>query len=239
VSKSFTFAISTDFKNIPLINHIIESISAQTIKDIEILIIGDTVNIDRPIAESKLVKIYDFDSLYSWPPGREYLKGRNTFWIAEKKNRLIDLASREIIVMMHDYYSFKPDFCETISNLQEPWDFCMPHVVDFTGRNSSHWVSYDHPSITRTYTMPYSLDLAKYAYIPGSLWVAKTSVMKNEKISENLVWSENFLNDGYSRLNEDEEFSLRIRSKNYKYIFNLSSVCICHKPNKYGAGPWA
>lgn len=236
MSNSFTFAICTDFKNIPSLNLIIDSIKNQSISNFEILISGDTCNINSPISESPSLKIYDFDSKNTWPEGRDYLKNKNTFWIAEKKNRLIDEAKNNIIVMMHDYYMFTNNFCENFDKVEEPWDFCMPHIVYIDGRNSSHWVSYDHPSIPRCNTMPYSLDVAKYAYIPGSFWVAKTEVMKKEKISKNLVWCEQNMGDGYSSINEDEEFSLRIREKNYKYVFNLNSTAICLKSGKYGFG---
>lgn len=236
MSNSFTFAICTDFKNIQFLNLIIDSIINQTIKNVEILIIGDTININSPIIETSLLKIYDFDSKNTWPPGREYLKGKNTFWIAEKKNRLIDKAKNDIIILMHDYYMFTNTFCENFNKLTDPWDFCMPHIISTDGKNSSHWVSYDHPNIPTTHTMPYSQDFAKYAYIPGSFWAAKTEVMKKEKISKDFVWCEQLMDDGYSSINEDEEFSLRIRQKNYKYIFNTHSIAICLKPHKYGFG---
>jgi GT2 family glycosyltransferase len=239
MNQSFTFAICTDFKNISSLNQIINSIVNQTVKDIEILIIGDTVNINSLLIDTPLLKIYDFDSKNTWPPGREYLKGKNTFWIAEKKNKLIEESKNNIMIMLHDYYMFLPNFCENFKTIEHDWDFCMPHVVTVDGKNSSHWVSWDHPTIPRTFTMPYSLELSKYAYVPGSFWVAKTEVMKKEKISENLVWCEDRMQDNYSSMNEDVEFSLRIRSKGYRYIYNLNSVAVCLKHGKYGIGPWA
>ena len=192
----FTFAISSNYKNISGLYEVICSIVSLGIDKYEIVIIGDGPNLYPEIIQI---------------PFNETTPG----WITKKKNILAQHAKYENIVLMHDYFIFDIDWYNAYLQFGDDWDICSNTQQYIDGsRYAFDWVIWDHPTIPR-YSQIDKDDwsLVNNMYFSGSYIIAKKDVLLDNPFNETLLWGQE----------EDVEWSLRVRDR-YKIVFNKDAI---------------
>lgn len=197
---NFTFAITTDFKNIDQLIEVFKSIENLNIPNYEILVIGPQKQKDV----DNIRYIY-FDE--SEKPG----------WVTRKKNLLCQEAQYENIVLMHDYYLFDKDWYINMSEFSKniPWDICSCQQLLITGkRHFTDWVVWDDPIFLRYSALPYDeWTRAPFMYISGGFFMVKKQVALDNPFNEELTHGQA----------EDVEWSLRVRNK-YRMVCNGGAI---------------
>jgi len=202
----FTFGIITSEKNFKntdfdFLDLIIKSIKDQNIPEYEIIVVGGKH------IEGENVKHIKFD---------ETIKN---MWITRKKNLITENAKYENIVYMHDYICLLDNWYKCFLEYGDDFFICMNKIVNVDDISRvKDWClwSDDVNNFLKSnrLVIPYDVEnLNKMMYIPGYYWVAKKSVMLENKLNEDLMWGQG----------EDVEWSLRVRNK-YKFSINEKSM---------------
>jgi hypothetical protein len=199
-----SFGICTVPENYERVKLTIASIRKLGISHYEILIIGDSRFSGTDI------RVLDFD------------ENEKVNWVTRKKNLLVQEASFEYIVLMHDYFEFDADWYSQLVRFGRNFDVGMCSILTLTGARYRDWCilpgnnNYmDVLTFPFRVLLPYSWDhLKKYMFISGSFWIASTQFMKCHPLDERLSWGEG----------EDAEWSFRIRELADIQIFPLSRV---------------
>ena len=202
LSKSWTFGIITDGKDIDRLKSIIKSIISQNISIFEILIITDQI----PIIDSDhKLKIIKFDL-------KENIDNKNIFPISRKKNLIIKNSQYENICFLHDYVVLCDDWYKGFLkfNHNNEWKIFTNRVEDENGNRALDWIVYDHFITYKKITfLPYDININKYQCLVGYYWCAKKEVMIKFPLNESLLWGQS----------EDIDWSKRVR-KEIKFSFN-------------------
>jgi len=211
-NSDWTFAITTDYSDIPRLAEIVKSIRDQKIPNYEIIFIGDG---DTSELEGEDITHIPFD---------ETVKPR---WITRKKNILAQSANYENVVFMHDYHVFHRDWYYWFKNFDTEWDICScPQFLMNGHRNPMDWSLWDKPGHGRAWALDYDdWTQTKYMYISGGFFITKKNVLIEEPLNEDLVWNEE----------EDVEWSYRVRDK-YVMKCNKKSIVRHNKWHRH-AGP--
>ncbi len=195
---NLTFAITSDYSDIPRLDLITRSIYNLQIPNFEVLIIG---------------------------PGREGQSGRvrciafdetpNPGWITKKKNILCQQAQYDTIVLMHDYYLFDPGWYQAYLAFGTDWDICSNPQLLITGqRHFTDWVMWDHPTIPRYTPLDYDeWGLTRHMYISGGYYLLKKAIALQYPMNESMGWGSA----------EDVEWSLRVRDT-CKIVCNKQAI---------------
>lgn len=154
-------------------------------------------------------------------------------WITRKKNLITELATGEIIVFMHDYFSLEPGWYKGISDDSvkfQKFDVGTNRIVDIDGHRFADWTL--HPlnyspidlfTFPNLVLLPYRVSLAKnYQYIPGGFFIARRDFMKTFPLDEQRMWG-----DG-----EDVEWSFRWRTTKARLVFFPNAVVTLLKQGK-------
>lgn len=197
----FTFGIITNFGN--LLPKIIESIFNLNIVNYEIIIVGNYLNSQH--SNIRIIPFEDSNGCH--------------FQISKKKNIIIESAIYENIVFLHDYVLFDKDWYSGYLQFGNNFDICLNKILNIDETRYRDWCLWrdDADSFVKhnNYLIPYEFsNLTKMMYISGAYWVGKKKFMMENKLNENLNWSQG----------EDVEWSLRVRNKTIFKFNHFSTV---------------
>lgn len=130
-------------------------------------------------------------------------------WLTRKKNILAQEAKFDILVQMHDYFLFHPDWYKNFLEFGDNWDLCSNRMEYFTGeRHTADW-TLDAPS---TYgPIPYGpeympIDYNDWTKTRGQYQTGGYMLVKRKFILDH-PWDEELWGVG----GEDREWSRKIR----------------------------
>lgn len=210
---SICFAFITDGNNDGFLEQGIKSILRQSLSDSEIIVIGNSqLKIDG-------IKLIPFNET------------QKQSWITKKKNLVAHLSSKDILVIMHDYFAITPSWNNDgiKSLLCNDWDVCVTSILNPDGTRYRDWLlwPYSHKflRIPFVYTLanllPYTVkDLTDFMYVNGSLLIVKRDYFLANPLDEKRSWGEG----------EDVEWSIRLRdSWRLKYFDKLQILSLKNK----------
>lgn len=186
----FTFGIVSSFDTDAQyrLSEVFSSICALNIPEYEILTVGPALVTEVPNLRSIL-----FD---------ESVKPN---WITRKKNLLVENASYENVVILHDYFVFDKNWYNNFLIFDNDWEICSNSQYLINGkRHFTDWVTWDDPMYPRWSALPYDeWSRTQYQYVSGGYYIIKRHVGLEEPLNENMTWGSA----------EDVEWSLRVRNK--------------------------
>lgn len=210
---SICFAFITNGSNDCYLKQGIESITNLSISNSEIIVIGNSqLKIDG-------IRFVPFDET------------QKQSWITAKKNLAAKLSSKEILVIMHDYFALSPFWSdESVRSLfLDDWDVCVTSILNPDGTRYRDWLlwPFSHrflriPFIcTLANLLPYNItDLTDFMYINGSLMIVKKDYFLANPLDETRGWGEG----------EDVEWSIRLRdSWRLRYFDQLPILSLKEK----------
>lgn len=210
---SICFAFITNGSNDCYLKQGIESITNLSISNSEIIVIGNSqLKIDG-------IRFVPFDET------------QKQSWITAKKNLAAKLSSKEILVIMHDYFALSPFWSdESVRSLfLDDWDVCVTSILNPDGTRYRDWLlwpfSHRFLRIPFIYTLanllPYNItDLTDFMYINGSLMIVKKDYFLANPLDEIRGWGEG----------EDVEWSIRLRdSWRLRYFDQLPILSLKEK----------
>ena len=224
----FTFAIchgqsmgASNPNKKPKIQEVIDSIRTQSIKNYEILILGDSSKVNMSF-EGDDIRCLDFDD--------SQMSGK---WLTKKKNILTKEAKYENIVYMHNYVCLNEDWYPGFLKFGEDFRICTTNAYNMDNSKNNTWILnpffeehrkslLGNINKRNEYVLPD--DATKYSkiqYIPGYYWIAKKSVMLDVPLDERIMQAEA----------EDCEWSLRASIK-YNFSLNTHSSVFLLRPGK-------
>lgn len=156
----------------------------------------------------------------------EIIIDNSTDKLTVKKNRMIQNAKNDIVVIMHDYLIIKNNWYNELLKIQN-WDVAMCNILNKDNTRYRDWCIWDDPNFGIPWYQhepwcpkgrlnwgmpkiaPYNYNKTQYMYISGAFWVAKRNFMIENPLDESLDWGQA----------EDVEWSIRVRNKwNYKFF---------------------
>jgi hypothetical protein len=202
---SICFAFITDGSNDRYLEQGIQSILNLSLSNSEIIVIGNSqLNTDG-------IRFVAFDET------------QKQSWTTKKKNLAAKLSSKDILVIMHDYFALTPFWSDegVKSLLLNDWDVCVTSILNPDGTRYRDWLlwpfSHKLLRIPFVYTLanllPYNVkDLTDFMYINGSLMIVKKDYFLANPLDETRGWGEG----------EDVEWSIRLRNSwRLKYFDQL------------------
>lgn len=196
---SITFGILTDNKQ-EQVNRIIESIETNKIPDFEIIVVGDV----------KVSKEYIVVTDTS-------LEDKN--YITQKKNIVIDRATKEIIVLIKDYIQFDSKWYEGLLKYDRDtdghYDIVMNEIRNTKGARYLDWI-WDNPILGNGRNIDYKIKNHPGMFVPGAMVIAKNYVLKKHKFNTSMI--------GLNKAT-DIDWSKRAL-KEFTYTFNPHSKCV-------------
>lgn len=139
-------------------------------------------------------------------------------WITRKKNRIVDLARYENLIIAHDRYSLRPDFLRGMAQFGGDFGVAVCRQLRPDGRRYPDWVatgsqwSWSAPGM-----MAYG-DWSPHIYINGGITIGKTEVLRRVRWNELLFWNQA----------EDVELSRRLLAQGLVPRFIRPAVAISH-----------
>jgi len=202
----FTFGIITDGSVDGRLNQIIDSIEANSIPTYEIIIVGNSG------VQRERTRVIPFDD--SQTPA---------CWITRKKNIIIDQASYENLVLLHDYVAFDPDWYAGFLQFGEDYDWCVNRIVNQNGTryrdltlfpyaytvnqttigNVGKFGAYFTHHCLLPYTFQSTPAFNQYMYVSGTYYVIKRTLARENPLNEWLMACEG----------EDVELAARLHAK--------------------------
>jgi len=195
---NFTFGITTDYRNSAGLEEVVNSILALQIPNCEILIIGGT-----QVPDEGCVRHIYFD------------ENQKPSWITRKKNILVEEASNENVVLLHDYFVFYKSWYDEFLKFGNDWEICSNSQYLINGkRHFTDWVTWDDPQYPRYTALPYDeWSRTAFQYVSGGYYIVKKHVALEEPLNEQMGWGSG----------EDVEWSLRVRAK---YLMKCNGASI-------------
>jgi hypothetical protein len=191
--NKWSFLISSAPGNETNLQKCINSIWDEYLGDCEIIVCGN-------VAVNGPNKIIPFDE--SVKPG----------WITRKKNLMVEAASNENLVLLHDYFLLNEGFREGFEAFGGSWHVCMCKIFNSDGvsryrdwvvwddpRHGPPWFQFEHPwtppqglfTHGKAFIPPYEYNSdgsnTKHMYISGGAWIAKRSFMKKYPLDERIA----------------------------------------------------
>lgn len=214
---TFTFGIITDGTQWNRVVYLINNIQSLKIPDSEIILIGGN-------AKFKNVLHIPFDET------------KKIGWITKKKNLIIQNATKENIVFLHDYIFLGNDWYKGFKKFGNNFKIVTNRIEDEKGRYRD-WTLYkgyiknlpipqeekDDMIKSNRCLIPYEFNhLSSYMYVSGAYFVAKKEVMLQEPLDESRGWGQA----------EDIEWCSRVKDK-YGFKFNpYSKVYVLKSKNR-------
>lgn len=196
MNSKISFGIISLFEDIPRINKIIQSIENQKIYDYEIVICGGHEDSIANEFSNHKIKLVDFNE-------KEVCS-----WITKKKNLVFKNMKYDIIVLIHDYIYFNKGWHDGLMRYikeDNNWSALCNKILKMNGKRwRLDWTGHQ-------YWTPYS---EPCAYVSGSYFVTKRSIMEKCLFDERLSYNQA----------EDVEWSNRI-NKIAPIKFNPYSSC--------------
>jgi hypothetical protein len=211
---SISFVITTSGKNDTSVAQVINNIQDLKIPDYEILIVGGD---STTIKTDSTVRHVAFDENSK---SHITLHGRPGAWTTRKKNLGVESAQKDVVVVMHDYILFRPDWWVEFEKFGTDWDICIHQSLCSNGARGDGWRVDRHPMLPRYAMVPYDMiDLSQYMAIQGNYVCIKRTRYLETPMNENLLWGEE----------EEMEWSKRIVPKSHIQC-NPNCVIIYGKP---------
>jgi hypothetical protein len=198
---SITFGFITEGKNDDLLRVGIQSIKQSGLVDYEIIVLGNTSLTDADIM------FIAFDD--SEKPG----------WITKKKNLLAVEASKDVLVIMHDYLALGNTWNMKNTSFfhSDSWDVAVCRFENLDGTRWCDWHLWPFNTrllkipfrITIGCLIPYNLNsLTNLMYVNGTVIIVKRHFFLSNPLDETKLWGQE----------EDVEWSIRIR-EHWKLVF--------------------
>lgn len=173
---AISIVIVTSGSNDASLHQIIDSIEILSIPTYEVVVVGGlTTTINR-----KNVIHIPFDESQIAP----------MVWLTKKKNLGVKHSNYEVVVVMHDYHVFSPNWYEEFEKFGTDWDICIQQLFAIGGERGNGWRNQPipgYPEIPFAMTIPWDIDcFIPYMPIQGAYWVAKKHVMLESPLEENL-----------------------------------------------------
>ena len=181
----FTFGIITGGGQTSFINQIIDSIEEEKIPDYEIIVIGSF------FTAREHTRVYEFPEQIA------------PMWITKKKNIIAQLATYEILVLLHDYVQLKKGWYQGMLRFQQEtprWDVAMCRMEEQNGKRAMDWIGLPNDPIYGNVLHPYNYCNPKGMYVPGNFFIVKKDFLKANPLDEQRLWG----------MGEDIEWSKRI-----------------------------
>lgn len=128
--------------------------------------------------------------------------------ICHKKNLITAHSQAEIIVYLHDYLEFEPDWWENFVSFGLDWDIQLNPIIMPNGKRYVDWRNCIDYSLE-----PYDKPFDDTMYINGAYWVAKKWVGESFPQNKSLRWKEF----------DEIDFSNRIKNAKLKVVMNTDS----------------
>lgn len=192
MATGISFIIPTSGTNDQTLIRIINSIETLHIPQYEIIIVGGSNNFSNC---QNVIHIPFDDSV------------KPKAWLTKKKNLGVQHSQYDVVVIMHDYHIFDPDWYIEFEKFGTDWDICIQQTFSIVEQGSIRCNGWrigsipGYPEIPFAMTIPWDIDcFIPYMAIQGSYWVCKKSVMIKQPLNENLILGQE----------EDIEWSSRV-----------------------------
>jgi len=139
-------------------------------------------------------------------------------WITHKKNRLVEHASHENLVITHDRYTIEPDFIEGLRKFGGDFALLVCRLVRPDGRRFPDWIALGADWSWATPAMLEYGDFNRYMYVNGSFIIAKKQVLQRLPWNELVFWQQA----------EDVELTRRMMSAGIVPRLARAAVAVSH-----------
>ena len=139
-------------------------------------------------------------------------------WITRKKNLLVDRATQENVVIVHDRYTLAPDFLQSIIRFGGDFSLIVCRQLRPDGRRFPDWVSLGTGWSWSSPAMLRYGDWTPYLYVNGGITIGKTEVLRSIRWNELLFWNQA----------EDVELTRRLMGRGYVARLAREAVAISH-----------
>lgn len=171
--------IVTSGQNDTSLNQIIDSVEKLSIPNYEIIVVG---GLTTTLVRENTIHI---------PFDETLLNGK--IWLTKKKNLGVKNSSYDVLVIMHDYHIFEPDWYTEFEKFGLDWNICVHqirHLPEQANTRGNGWRVEQvpgYPEIPYAMSIPWDIDcFIPYMPIQGSYWVAKKHVMLEQPLDESL-----------------------------------------------------
>jgi len=198
--NGISFCITTSGTNDYGVQQVIDSIRALHIPNYEVIYCG---GLTTSIPQSDTVKHLPFDESVK---AHVILHGHPGRWTTRKKNLSVAAARYDIVVVIHDYIVFHPNWWEAFQAFGTHWDICVHQCLLSNGVRADGWRVDRHPMLPRWAMVPYDMeDLVQYMGLQGNYNVVKRDRWLETPLNEDILWGEE----------EEMEWSRRIVPKSH------------------------
>lgn len=180
--SNISFIIVTAGNKDNSINQIIDSIEILSIPKYEVIVVG---GLTTTLARLNTTHIPFNESILPTLP-----------YLTKKKNLGVANSKYDVVVVMHDYYVFDPDWYIEFTKFGLDWDICVHtslHIAEQGNIRANGWrVDYvpGYPELPHGMCIPWDIDcLIPYMPIQGAYWVAKRQTMIDNPLNENVELS--------------------------------------------------
>ena len=179
---NWSFGIITNGSKLDSVNTLIRSIRKQNIPNCEIIICGPYLD-EESIRENKLIILDDV-----------VLHGDLRVPTPAKKNRIIERATYNNLVILHDRFCLPDEWYMRMVDYGNYFDYlCLPTVDKKKNRFGVDWMSFEFPLTKRFSNKNHSLSYNEWSediIIQGGVIVGKCKQMIKYKLDERLYWEE-------------------------------------------------
>jgi len=177
--SGISIIVVTSGKDDQRINQIIDSIEVLNIPEYEVIVVGGLTTTLNRVNTTHV----PFDESAIAP----------RVWLTKKKNLGVQQSKYDVLVIMHDYHTFDPDWYIEFEKFGLDWDICVhnirhsPEQGDIRGNGWRVGTVPGYPELPYAMTIPWDIDcFIPYMAVQGSYWVAKKSVMLEQPLNEDL-----------------------------------------------------
>ena len=194
-TSSVDFCMVTDGTRDANVQAFLDSVRANQIHAVQKI----AVYICGPEDSVNKLETHGLDVHHVEPPHQFLEKG----WITKKKNLLVESATADTLVILHDRYTLDKDFLWNLDAYGWDFEVLVPYQRTTEGKRFPDWVS---TSSLWTWTPSLLLEAHEYnefVYVNGGAIIAKRSVLLECPWNEMLFWNQG----------EDVELSRRMAFK--------------------------
>lgn len=165
-----SFGILTGKTNV---DHIIQSIVSQNIASYEIIVVGPE-SFRTSYANVTLISSNELEKKK---------------WVTKKKNKIIEHAIGNIVVIIKDYVILEGNWYQGLTNFSKnnEWDICMNALLNDTNTRCLDWVWEGSHKYGKGRNIDYNITDHENMYVPGAIVIAKKHVFTHCKFNEQLI----------------------------------------------------
>jgi len=206
----------------------------------------ELITIGQPNEVLQLVK--SIPELWTLQPHMKRLdfdESQKKGWITRKKNLLVQAATHENVLLIHDYYLLSPTFLKVFENVEPDFDILQPRILTQEDKRHSDWIidqkyldaimtqeiAQQHVNIAPDDNgprwvcgVPYDeTGLNHLLYISGGLALGKKEIFLEVPMPETHCWGDA----------EDLEWSHELHRAEVRFKMNPDLLVKCGKPHKW------